>query len=149
MFISMLKGPGPAYALRMKSGSEDSNAFAALEPRGADSAPGMLGTLAQSGGVLVGAIVGGQMRTWVADELGHLTLVMWPGNFRSRIDPLEIIDQRGNVVARGGRMVLLAGGYLKPSDPRTLGHQQVFSAWQASEPDHQTSGTAARPKFGR
>jgi hypothetical protein len=58
----------------------------ALEPRGADLSPGMFRTLAQGGGTLVGAIVNGLVRTWVADNDGQLTLVMWPENFRARLD---------------------------------------------------------------
>jgi hypothetical protein len=60
---------------------------------------------------------------------------MWPGNFRARFDPLEIIDNHNQTVAHGGRWVRLAGGYLKTDDPRSLGHQRVFFAWQASEAD--------------
>lgn len=119
----------------MTSDDRSQPALLALEPRGADLAPGMIGTLAQGGGILVGAIVNGLVRTWVADDDGQLTLVMWPGNFRARFDPLEIIDNHDQTVAHGGRLVLLAGGYLKSKDPHSLGHERVFSAWQASEPD--------------
>ena len=93
----------------------------------------MVGRLAQAGGTLVGAIVSGLMRTWLADRYGQLTPVMWPGNFKARFDPLEIIDNHDHTVARGGRPVLLAGGYLKTGDARSLGHRAVFCAWQASE----------------
>lgn len=120
---------------RMSSGDRSAPILFALEPRGADLVAGMIGTLAQCGGTLVGAIVDGRVRTWVADAGGQLTLVMWPGNFRAHFDPLEVIDDRGEIVARGGRLVLLAGGYLKTQDNRSLGHQRVFSAWQASEAD--------------
>jgi hypothetical protein len=72
-----------------------------------------VGTLAQSGGPLVGAIVDGLARTWLADSNGQLTVVMWPGNFRARFDHLEIMDHHGETVAHGGQMVLLAGGYRK------------------------------------
>jgi hypothetical protein len=120
----------------------------ALEPRGADLSPGMFRTLAQGGGTLVGAIVNGLVRTWVADNDGQLTLVMWPENFRARLDLLEIIDNHDQTVARGGRVVLLAGGYLKTQHPRSLGHQRVFSAWQASEPDD-PAGTRRRPRSRR
>jgi hypothetical protein len=120
----------------MTSGDQSERPLFALEPRGAELSPGMIGTLAQGGGILVGAIVNGLMRTWVADEDGQLTLVMWPGNFHARFDPLEIIDDHQETVAHGGRLVLLAGGYLKSSDDRSLGHQRVFCAWQASETEN-------------
>jgi hypothetical protein len=92
----------------------------------------MIGTLAQGGGILAGAIVNGCVRTWLTDTNGQLTLVMWPGNFRARFDPLEVIDDHGEVVARGGEFVTVAGGLLKPGDPRSLGHELVFSAWEVS-----------------
>jgi hypothetical protein len=93
----------------------------------------MIGTLAQGGGKLVGAIVDGAVRTWLTDANGQLTLIMWPGNFRARFDPLEVLDHHGDVVARGGDCVTAAGGFLQPGDPRALGHEHVFSAWQVSQ----------------
>jgi hypothetical protein len=120
----------------------------ALEPRGADLVPGMVGTLARGGGTLVGAMVNGLVRTWLADDDGLLTLVMWPGNFQAHFDPLEIIDNHNQTVARGGRSVLLAGGYLTTEDARSLGHHRVFSAWQASEAEN-PAGTRERPRSRR
>ena len=58
---------------------------------------------------------------------------MWPRNFRARFDPFEVIDHHGDVVARGGRCVTVARGFLKPGDPRSLGHDRVLAAWQVSE----------------
>jgi hypothetical protein len=92
----------------------------------------MFRRLAGGGGVLAGAVVDGSVRTWLTDTNGQLTLVIWPANFRARFDPLEIIDDRGDVVARGGESVSVTGGFLKPGDPRSLGHAQVFSAWQVA-----------------
>lgn len=104
-----------------------------LEPRGPELSAHTIGLLAQSGGVLTGAIVDGAVRTWLADTNGQLTLVMWPGNFRARFDPLEVIDHQGAVVARGGEAVTMAGGFLvKAGDPRKLGHDRVFSAGKVS-----------------
>ena len=109
-----------------------------LSPVGNPVRAGMMGTLAQSGGVLVGAIVDGSVRTWLSDANGQLTLVMWPANYRARFDPLEIIDERGDVVAFGGDRVTVAGGFLKPDDPPSHGHAHVFSAWQVSRSSEQT-----------
>lgn len=120
----------------------------ALEPRGAELSPGMIGTLARSGGILVGAIVSGHVRSWLADHDGQLTLVMWPGNFHARFDPLEIIDNNGRTVAHGGRSVLVGGGYLKTGDARSLGHQRVFCAWGTSEAES-PAGARARPSARR
>ena len=55
---------------RMTSDDRSERALFALEPRGADLSPGMIHTLAQGGGILVGAIVDGLVRTWVADNDG-------------------------------------------------------------------------------
>jgi hypothetical protein len=132
----------------MTSGDRSGRALFALEPRGADLSPGMIGTLAQGEGILVGAIVNGLMRTWLADSDGQLTLVMWPGNFQARFDPLEIIDNHGRTAARGGRSLRLAGRYLKTEDARSLGHQKVFCAWQASEVENPT-GARKRPHSRR
>lgn len=73
-----------------------------LAPRGPELTAHTIGLAAQGGGVLMGAIVDGAVRTWLADAHGQLTLVMWPGNFQARFDPLEVIDHQGAVVARGG-----------------------------------------------
>jgi hypothetical protein len=129
----------------MTSGDRSERPLFALEPRGADLFPGMVGTLAQGEGTLVGVLVNGLVRTWLADHDGQLTLVMWPGNFHARFDPLEIIDNHDQTVAHGGRTVLLAGGYLKPEDPRSHGHQKVFSAWQASEAESRAGARKRQP----
>lgn len=104
-----------------------------LEPRGPELSAHTIGLLAQGGGVLTGAIVDGAVRTWLAETNGQPTLVMWPGNFRARFDPLEVIAHQGVVVARGGEAVTVAGGFLlKDGDPRKLAHELVFSAWKVS-----------------
>ena len=103
-----------------------------LEPRGPEPSPSTIGTVAQGGGILAGAIVDGSVRTWLTDTNGQLTLVIWPGHFRARFDPLELVNDQGEVVARGGEFVTVSGGFLKPGDPRSLGHDRVFSAWTVS-----------------
>jgi hypothetical protein len=101
-----------------------------LVPRGPELGPGpRMGTLAQSGGWLVGAIVDGAVCTWLVQDGGQLVLMMWPRTFRARFDPLELLDVEGRVLARGGEEVTVAGGYLKPGDPRVLGHTLAFAAW--------------------
>jgi hypothetical protein len=107
-----------------------------LAPRGPDLSPHKIGLAAQASGVLVGAIVDGAVRTWLADVRGQLVLIVWPRGFRARFDPLELLDDRGRVVAMGGELVTVAGGFLKQGDARSLGHEHVFSAWQVSrKPD--------------
>ena len=83
------------------------------------------------GGILVGRLV--------ADPGGHLTVrpdgapargLRWPAGYRVRRSPagLEVLDDRGAVVAREGATVALGGGDLGASewdvcevvDPTTL-----------------------------
>lgn len=99
-----------------------------LTPRGPDVAPNAPTRLAQSGGELVGAIVDGAICTWLAQPNGQLVLMMWPRDFRARFDPLELLDEQGNVVANGGELVTVVGGFLPPGDPRSLGHDRAFAA---------------------
>jgi hypothetical protein len=104
-----------------------------LIPRGRELAPEpRMGALAQSGGRLVGTIVDGAVCSWLEQVGGQLVLIMWPREFRARFDPLELLDAEGRVLARGGDEVTVAGGYLKPGDPRSLGHALAFSAWEVS-----------------
>jgi hypothetical protein len=84
--------------------------------------------LAQAGGSLVGAVIDGTVRTWLASSDGRLVLLMWPAGFAARFDPLEVLDADGRVVARGGELVFVGGGFLKAMDPRGLGHEEVFVA---------------------
>jgi hypothetical protein len=105
-----------------------------LQPRGREISPGMMGRLAQGGGVLAGAVLDGVVRTWLTDTNGQLTLIMWPGNFRARLDPLEVVDDQGNVVARGGELVTVTGNLLPDGDPRVRSDERVFAAWQVSRP---------------
>jgi hypothetical protein len=104
----------------------------ALEPLGPEVSPHAVGLAAQSGGQLVGAIVDGAVRTWLVDPNGQLVLIMWPRGFRARFDPLELLDEHGKVVARGGEVLTVGGGFLKSGDPRSLGHQLVFCGSRVS-----------------
>lgn len=100
-----------------------------LEPEGPEVPPDAPHRLAGNGGVLVAAIVDGRARTWLAKADGQLTLMMWPRVFRARFDPLELLDEAGQVVAKGGEHVTVVGGFL-PSG--ALGHERVFGAWKVS-----------------
>jgi hypothetical protein len=65
-----------------------------LEPRGPHLSHRTIGTLAQGGGNPVGAVVDGTVRTWLTDAHGQLTLIVWPGIFRARFNPLEVLDDK-------------------------------------------------------
>jgi hypothetical protein len=89
---------------------------------------------AAGGGRLIGELAGGAVRTWFESEGGRV-LVMWPRAFRARWDPLELLDATGRVVARGGELVTVQGGYLKPSHPAARGAgEPVFAAAAIAEP---------------
>ncbi len=104
-----------------------------LHPRNPEPSGRAIGLLARSGGTLVGAIVDGAVRTWLVDPNGQLELLIVPSRFSARFDPFELLDERGEVVAKGGELVTVAGAYLvKAGDPPRLGHKHAFSAWQLS-----------------
>jgi hypothetical protein len=103
-----------------------------LIPRGPDVPRDALHRLAGNGGELVGAIVDGAVCTWLAKTNGQLVLMMWPRTFRARFEPLELLDDQGHVVAKGGEFVTVVGGYLPQGEPRSLGHERVFAAWTVS-----------------
>jgi hypothetical protein len=104
-----------------------------LHPCNRERSGRAIGLLAQSGGILVGAIVDGAVRTWLVDPNGQLQLLILPSGFRARFRPFELLNERGEVVARGGDVVTASGAYLvKAEDPRRVGHKDEFSAWQLS-----------------
>ena len=54
--------------------------------------------------------------------------VVWPAGFRARLDPLELLNAEGKVVARGGDWISVAGAEL-PADPESrcmLGQDRAF-----------------------
>lgn len=55
------------------------------------------------------------------------TILMLPGEYRARLDPFELLDENGEVIARAGDSVGATGGFLPAGDPRTLGLGPVFS----------------------
>lgn len=58
----------------------------------------------------------GNYCVWV-EYRGHVTPIVWPAGFRARLDPLELLDGQGRVVARGGDYLRL-GGAGRPANPR-------------------------------
>jgi hypothetical protein len=83
----------------------------------------------------VGAIVNGAVRTWLVDPNGQLELLILPAGFSARFDPFELLNEQGQVVAKGGNVVTVGGSYpVKEGDPRRLGHKHAFLAWGLSRP---------------
>ena len=99
-----------------------------LTPQGPDTSRAVARPLAQSGGRLVGQVVAGAVRTWLEHD-GDRVLLVWPGGFRARIAPLEVLDDDGRVVAKGGEHVTVGGGFLKAGRALTQGESGVFGAW--------------------
>jgi len=112
----------------MASETQTSRRTFVLTPRGPEVAANAATPLAQSGGELVGTIIDGAICTWLAQTDGQLVHMIWPRDFRARFDPLELLDEQGNVIAKGGEFVTVVGGFLKPGDPRSLGHKLAFAA---------------------
>lgn len=121
----------------MPTSADDGRRLYELDPEGPPVSRNAAALLAGSGGVLVGAIVEDAVRTWVSRPGGQLTLLIWPWWYRARFDPLEVIDDNGQVVARGGEHVSLGGARaVKRPDPRCVGHKHAFYISTVS--DHRT-----------
>jgi hypothetical protein len=122
-----------AYAPAVPPDESGARRIFELHPRNPKPSGRTIGLLARSGGTLVGAIVDGAVRTWLVDPQGQLQLLILPWGFSARFDPFELLDERGEVVARGGEVVTVGGAHLvKAGDPRRLGHENAFSAWELS-----------------
>jgi hypothetical protein len=102
-----------------------------LEPPGPVGLIGAASRLAALRGTLVGELRGACVATYIETEPGTRVPLMWPGEYRARLDPLGILDERGEVVASANESVQLGGGHLRPSDPRLAGHRSVFFASKA------------------
>jgi hypothetical protein len=97
-----------------------------LSPAGPEGLLGAMGRLAGNGGTLVGTLHEDRVQIWLAKDDGELVLTMWPGEYRARLDPLLVLDEREQAVARGGEQLAVSGGYLPDGDPRAGGYGRVF-----------------------
>lgn len=109
--------------LHIDSGSVSSRSYP-LSPPGPEGQLGGPSRLATTGGRLVGRVVDGRVQIWLARDDGTEVLTMWPAEYRARLEPLELLDERGKVIAREGRQIRVVGGFL----PATVGDEQVFFA---------------------
>jgi hypothetical protein len=116
----------------MGTDGHDARRIYELRPAGPEVPTDAPHRLAASGGELVGCVVDGAVWTWLTKVDGQLVLMMWPPAFRAHFDPLELLDDQGRVVARGGDLVAVVGGELSAADPRTVGHERAFAAWTVS-----------------
>jgi hypothetical protein len=83
---------------------------------------------ARFGGELAGgSVADGTYCVWLIDR-GETRAVVWPPGYRARLDPVEILNPGGEVVARGGDMLVVGGGGVPvdPSRPCSLGQPSAF-----------------------
>lgn len=100
-----------------------------LSPEGGHSVHGPQ-HLAVVRGLLNGALVDGAVRTWLERD-DRLILLVWPREFRANIDPLELLDENGQVLARGGERIAVGGGSF-PEETTVRGSTRSFHAWSVS-----------------
>jgi hypothetical protein len=82
---------------------------------------------ARSGGRLTGGVAAdGTYCVWLTDR-GEPQPVLWPPGYQARLDPLEILDPDGQILAREGDMLVVSGGSV-PVDPApcSLGQSAAF-----------------------
>jgi hypothetical protein len=72
----------------------------------------------------------GDYCVWLKDDSGNVTPVIWPHGFRARRDPLILMDENGEVVAREGDCLSLTGGFVPVDmrEPCSMGQDQAFLA---------------------
>ncbi len=91
--------------------------------------PGCMRQLAQLSGVLEGSETGPDSYClWIRSAKGRRVPVLWPAGYHARIDPLELLNVSGQVVARAGDLLVLGGGFrpIDPADPCSFGQAQAF-----------------------
>jgi hypothetical protein len=84
---------------------------------------------ARSGGVLTGGHdPAGAFIVWLQDGAERTIPVSWPAGFSARLDPLEVLDASGAVVAREGQRLVVQGGYVPadPAEPFMMGRPRAF-----------------------
>ncbi len=99
-----------------------------LSPRGPAGSLGRPGRLARAEGTLDGNLRNGEVSAWLTGFRGDRTVTMWPSEYRARVEPFELLDEVGQVIARAGDQVHLVGGFLPADDPRAANLGPVFFA---------------------
>jgi hypothetical protein len=92
--------------------------------------PGYTGHLALAIGTLAAGTYRGHWCVWLGAGPGsRREPIVWPAGFRARRHPLELVDSRGKVVARGGERIKIGGGSMPVSHgPCMLGQKEPFYA---------------------
>jgi hypothetical protein len=99
-----------------------------LSPPGPVGLLGQPGRLALTGGIVDGELRNGAVSVWLTQSSGDRLVTMWPGEYRARVEPFELLDELGQVIARAGEQVHLGGGFLPADDPRAADLGRVFFA---------------------
>ena len=99
-----------------------------LDPPGPVGLIGGPARLAGNGGKLRGELVDDRVSIWLQHNDGERVLIIWPGECSARLAPLELLNERGEVVARGGQTIDVVGGFLPDSDSRAGDRHCVFFA---------------------
>lgn len=85
--------------------------------------------LARIGGTLIAELAGDRIAVWLRNDDQDRAALMLPGEYTARLDPFELIDEHGEVIARDGQRIAAVGGFLPVDDPRAAGYQRgVFCA---------------------
>jgi hypothetical protein len=88
--------------------------------------PGHASRLALLEGTVQGQQTGpDRCRIWVERDSGKIVPVVWPAGYRARLDPLELLDPVGRVVAVAGTVISVPGG-LMPADPERPDGPKAF-----------------------
>jgi hypothetical protein len=86
------------------------------------------GRQARASGIVDGELKNGEVSVWLSRSTGDRLVTTWPGEYRARVGPFDLLDELGQVVARAGEQVNLGGGFLPADDPRTADLGRVFFA---------------------
>jgi hypothetical protein len=95
----------------------------------------MMMTARRTGVLDGGEVSSGHYCVWLRTGDGNADPLIWPAEFSARLDPLEILDGQGAVVATAGQQLVLTGG-LTPVDktqPCSLGRGMAFSVQQIQQ----------------
>jgi len=88
----------------------------------------------------------GRWCVWLVGPGSRRFPIVWPAGFRARRRPLELVDSRGTVVARGGERIELGGGVAPVSHrPCMLGQREAFYAMSYPGRVRQHDGRPGRP----
>jgi hypothetical protein len=91
--------------------------------------PGDFSLTALTIGTLAAGMYRGRWCMWLVGPDSRRHPIVWPAGFRARRHPLELVDSRGTILARGGEHIKVGGGVVPDShQPCMLGRKNAFYA---------------------